>query len=281
MIIKIVEKIRSRCIVAAILEIAILIGCGSKDYKNKPTDATFYMVGAVPIEMVFVEGGTFTMGCTDEQGEDCRRGYPKTFMNIHDVTLSDFYIGKYEVTHKQWEHIMGCDSNPSLFYFMGDNFPVEHISWYDVQKFIKKLNKQTGQRYRLPTEAEWEYAARGGNKSKGYKYSGSDNVSDVVFSLGSDFTTTNSVDLMPPNELGVYGMSGNVQEWINDRYGKYSKAARTNPKGPWWPYGLGSLRVVRGGCWTCDTSHCNVASRGFESPNHDNNSLGFRLALSP
>jgi formylglycine-generating enzyme required for sulfatase activity len=264
---------------ATVFAIVVLIGCEGKDYKNKPTDTAFYIEDDVPIEMVFVEGGTFTMGCTDEQGDDCRSN-PKTFMNIHNVTVGDFYVGKYEVTHKQWEHIMGRDKNPSLFYFMGDNFPVEHVSWYDVQEFIKKLNKQTGQRYRLPTEAEWEYAARGGNKSKRYKYSGSNNIDDVAMFLDRN-GITNSVDSMLPNELGIYGMSGNVQEWVNDRYGAYGKKAQTNPKGPLAAYKWGYFRVIRGGCWDCEASHCNIASRDFESPHYDNYDLGFRLALSP
>ena len=160
------------------------------------------------IEMVFVKGGTFMMGATPEQGSDAGDGEKP----VHSVTVSDFYIGKYEVTQAQWKAVMG--KNPS--HYKGENRPVERVSWYDIQKFIEKLNAKTGKRYRLPTEAEWEYAARGGNQSKGYKYSGSNDIGSVAWYTNNSGDRTHPVGQKQPNELGLYDMTGNVWEWCSD-----------------------------------------------------------------
>jgi len=152
--------------------------------------------------MVFVEGGTFMMGATSEQESDAF-DWEKP---AHRVTLSDFYIGKYEVTQAQWKAVMG--SNPS--YFKGDNLPVERVSWGDCQEFIRKLNERTGLTFRLPTEAEWDYAARGGNRSRGYKYSGSDDPDEVAWYWDNSGIKTHPVGQKRANELGLYDMSGNV-----------------------------------------------------------------------
>lgn len=194
---------------------------------------------------------------------------------VHSVTVSDFYIGKYEVTQAQWKAIMG--DNPSYFKNCGGNCPVESVSWNDVQEFIKKLNAKTGKKYRLPTEAEWEYAARGGTKSKGYKYAGSNNIDEVAEYEGNNDTKTKPVGGKKPNELGLYDMSGNVWEWCNDWYGDYSSSSQTNPKGP----SSGSDRVFRGGSWFYDAGRCRVANRSYNSPNCSFNFLGFRLVLAP
>jgi formylglycine-generating enzyme required for sulfatase activity len=209
------------------------------------------------------------MGCTGEQGGECDSDEKPA----HSVTVSDFYIGKYEVTQKQWVQVMG--SNPSKF--RGDDLPVEMVSWDDVQKFIRKLNQQTGKKYRLPTEAEWEYAARGGNKSRGYKYSGSNNIGDVAWYEGNSGDKTNDVGTKSPNELGIYDMSGNVWEWVSDWYGKYSEGAQTNPAGP----SSGSDRVFRGGGWYYDAESCRVSIRGNDYPDYRSYNIGFRLVLSP
>ncbi len=229
-----------------------------------------------PIEMVRVAGGTFTMGCTSEQGNDCDKDESPT----HSVTLSDYYIGKYEVTQGLWKTVMGSDNNPSEF--KGDSLPVERVSWNTIlNEFIPKLNKLTGKTYRLPTEAEWEYAARGGNKSGGYMYSGSNNIDDVAWygyyleEGGTSGKTTNPIGTKLPNELGIYDMSGNVNEWVNDWYGAYSSTAQTNPTGP----SSGSYRVYRGGSWSNAAGRCRVSYRSNFSPISCFINLGFRLVL--
>jgi formylglycine-generating enzyme required for sulfatase activity len=227
------------------------------------------------IEMVFVNGGTFTMGCTSEQGSDCRIGETPS----HQVTLSDFYIGKYEVTQKQWRAVMGAStslSNPSYFKNC-DECPVEQLSWNDIQEFIKKLNQKTGKKYRLPTEAEWEYAARGGNQSKSYKFAGSNNMDEVGWYSSNSGSKTHPVGGRKANELGLYDMSGNVMEWCSDWYGSYSSNAQTNPQGP----SSGSGRVLRGGGWFIDAQYCRLSLRIVDTPDSRYYNRGFRLVLSP
>ncbi|MDR3268534.1 MAG: SUMF1/EgtB/PvdO family nonheme iron enzyme [Tannerella sp.] len=218
------------------------------------------------IQMVLVRGGAFTMGYTSEQGNDCW-DYEKP---AHRVTVSDFYIGKYEVTQAQWQAVMG--SNPSDF--KGDNLPVEQVSWDDVQEFIRKLNAQTGKNYRLPTEAEWEYAARGGAQSRGYKYSGSNTVGNVAWYNGNSGAATHPVGQKSPNELGLHDMSGNVWEWCSDRYDFYSSNSQTNPAGP----SSGSYRVGRGGGWGNYAQFVRVPYRSGDTPDNRDFYLGFRLA---
>ena len=219
-------------------------------------------------EMVFVQGGTFMMGATPEQGDDCY-GSEKP---AHKVTVSDFYIGKYEVTQAQWKALMG--TNPS--HFKGEKLPVEQVSWYDVQAFTRKLNALTGKEYRLPMEAEWEFAARGGNKSKGYKYSGGNNVSDVAWYSANSSEQTHPVGTKSPNELDIYDMSGNVYEWCSDWKGKYSSNAQIDPQGP----KSGSDRVLRGGSWYSDARNMRVSFRNFVAPDYRGNILGLRLSYS-
>ncbi|MCL2510683.1 MAG: formylglycine-generating enzyme family protein [Bacteroidales bacterium] len=235
-------------------------------------------VSAELIPMVFVQGGTFTMGCTSEQGSDCGSDEKPA----HKVTVSDFYIGKYPVTQAQWKAVMG--SYPKELHNTGcDDCPVDNVSWDDAQGFIKKLNAQTGKTYRLPTEAEWEYAARGGAQTKGYKYSGSNNIGEVAWYDGNYKNskhgtqgTTHPVGTKKPNELGIYDMSGNVWEWCSDWYGSYSSNAETNPKGP----NTGSDRVSRGGSWIINAlSVLSVTGRSSAGPGSRRNFLGFRVVL--
>ncbi len=219
------------------------------------------------IAMVYVSGGTFTMGATSEQGSDASNNEKPA----HSVTLSGYYIGKYEVTQELWNAVMGSN----LSYFKGDNLPV-CVSWNDVQEFLRKLNAMTGKNYRLPTEAEWEFAARGGNSSRGYKYSGSNNIDDVAWYNGNSGDRTHAVGTKSPNELGIYDMSGNVWEWCQDWYGRsYSSSSQRNPKGP----NSGPNRVIRGGGWLYSARNCRVSCRDYYSPNCWCNYLGFRLAL--
>ena len=223
---------------------------------------------AIEPEMVFVEGGTFTMGCTSEQGGDCFDNEKPS----HQVTVSSFQMGKYEVTQAQWRAVMG--NNPS--HFSGcDNCPVESVSWNDIQDFIRKLNQQTGKKYRLPTEAEWEFAARGGNKSNGYKYAGGNDIGVVAWYTSNSSSKTHAVGQKQANELGIYDMTGNVWEWCEDWYGDYSSSAQTNPKGPQ----NGSGRVVRGGSWRHLAWFCRVSDRGSNLPDYRHSSRGFRLGL--
>ena len=219
------------------------------------------------IEMVFVEGGEFMMGCTPEQGNDCRDDE----MPAHRVRVSSFEIGKSEVTQAQWKAVMG--NNPSNS--RGDHRPVESLCWggycsteNSAEEFIRRLNEKTGRSYRLPTEAEWEYAARGGNKSKGYKYSGSNTVGEVAWYSDNSDDSTHDVCTKEPNELGLYDMSGNVWEWVQDWYDEYSSGLLPSSD-------LG----LRGGGWSNSTRNVRVSNRDY-SPGYRNNNSGFRLARS-
>ena len=218
--------------------------------------------------MVYVQGGTFTMGATDEQGSDAE-DWEKP---AHSVTLSSYYIGKTEVTQELWQAVMG--SNPSRF--KGNRKPVEQVSWNDCQIFISKLNSLTGKKFRLPTEAEWEFAAQGAIKSKDYKYSGSNTLDDVAWYYGNSGKTTHEVGTKSPNELGLYDMSGNVCEWCNDWYGNYISSPSNNPTGP----GSGACRVIRGGSWNDIARYCRSSDRDGITPDNRGNFLGLRLCLS-
>jgi uncharacterized protein (TIGR02145 family) len=222
------------------------------------------MITTAGIEMVLVKGGTFTMGNNSGDSDE---------KPLHRVTLSDFYIGKYEVTQKQWREIMG--NNPSDF--KSDERPVENVSWNAVQDFIRKLNTKTGQSYRLPTEAEWEYAARGGQLSRGYTYSGSNDIDAVAWYGENNGNKTHYVGRKQANELGLHDMSGNVWEWCKDWYGNYFSGSETNPTGP----AMGSIRVGRGGGWFISAGNCRVANRDGFNPSSYYNYLGFRLVLVP
>jgi formylglycine-generating enzyme required for sulfatase activity len=224
------------------------------------------------IEMVFIKGGTFNMGCTSEQS-DCDDDEKPT----HQVTVSDFYIGKYEVTQKQWHDVMG--SNPSNFSGC-DDCPVEKVSWNDVQEFIKKLNQKTGKKYRLPTEAEWEYTARGGVETlhaTSQQYAGSNNIDEVAWYTSNSGSKTHPVGQKKPNALGIYDMTGNVWEWCSDWYGNYSGGSQTNPQGAT----SGSYRVLRGGGWYYVARYCRVSDGISDGPGYRSSCSGFRLALVP
>ena len=247
---------------------------GPEEPETPGTNQTFNVNG-VSFTMIAVEGGTFQMGAqsSSSSGDNYDSDAYSDESPVHDVTLSSYYIGETEVTQELWEAVMG--SNPS--YHSGyPQRPVEYVSWNDCQEFITKLNNLTGKNFRLPTEAEWEYAARGGNKSQGYKYSGSNTIDNVAWYDGNSGSKTHDVKTKQANELGIYDMSGNVWEWCQDWYGSYSSGSQTDPTGP----ASGSSRVCRGGSWFSYAEICRVSDRGGNYPDINLNDLGLRLSLS-
>ena len=264
---------------AKITEVSYSNGVSSNKNKveeelAKITEASYskgiLTVNGIKYNMVRVEGCTFRMGATSEQ--DCDAYDIEE--PVHSVTLSSYYIGKTEVTQALWKAVMG--SSPSdTSTLKVDNLPVERVSWNDCQEFIRKLNALTGQNFRLPTEAEWEFACRGGNNSRGYKYSGSNYIDNVAWYWDNSGKKTHPVATKLPNELGIYDMSGNVWEWCSDWYDKYSSGAQANPKGP----ESGSCRVFRGGGWGSYAGYCRSSNRGYNTPTHRHDRLGLRLAL--
>ena len=256
-----------------ILGLLSINGCGKsndseEDSPTKPgTFKTFKeTVNGVSFEMVAVEGGTFWMG-SNEWGDDEKP--------VHRVTVSDFYMGKTEVTQALWKVVMG--NNPS--YFKGDNLPVESVSWYDVQTFIAELNRLTGRKYRLPTEAEWEYAAGGGSKNR-IRWAGTDVdslVGKYAWFNDNSGSVEHEVATKLPNSIGLYDMSGNVWEWCNDWYDIYSIYDQVNPTGA----SSGLYRLYRGGSWFNALPFCQVAYRVRYTPDYRIYNLGFRLSLVP
>ena len=232
-----------------------------------PVEAILVPGTDVSFRMVRVEGGTFMMGANEGDEEALGREEPS-----HQVTLSDYYIGETQVTQALWQAVMG--KNPSSF--TGDsNCPVESVSWNACQMFIQKLNSLTGMSFRLPTEAEWEFAARGGNKSKGYKYAGGDDIDKVAWYINNSENKTHPVAQKEANEMGLNDMSGNVLEWCQDRYSIYTDVSQTDPEGS----ETGSFRVIRGGSWYYGAGSCRVSFRSNCDPTFTFNYLGLRLAL--
>ena len=232
---------------------------------NTPEPAVFedevFEVEGCTFKMIAVEGGTFNMG-----GD-----YYESVM-YHQVTLDDYHIGETEVTQELWDAVMGSNPSVNSGYW---EWPVEYVSWNDCQQFITKLNQKTGRNFRLPTEAEWEFAARGGNKTHGYTYSGSNNFNDVAWCEDNSSDRTQAVGSKQPNELGTYDMSGNVWEWCQDWYAPYTSQAQTNPTGP----ETGSEHIVRGGCMCGHSRFCSVFYRMYYEPTFKRDEIGLRLAL--
>jgi formylglycine-generating enzyme required for sulfatase activity len=240
----------------------------SSSVSSSNNDISIPVKNGISIDMVKVEAGTFMMGATSEMQNPWDDEKP-----VHQVTLTnDYYMGKYEVTQALWQAVMG--SNPSKF--KGDDLPVEKVSWNDCQEFISKLNGLTGKMFRLPSEAEWEYAARGGKKSRGFQYSGSSNISDVAWYDGNSGSKTHLVGTKQANELGLYDMCGNVLEWCQDWYGSYVSSSQTNPTGAV----SGSYRVYRGGSWYRNARYCRSSFRNGVAPDFRGIDLGLRLVLS-
>ncbi len=252
-----------------LLTTLLALGCLSVNAQSKAsyTDGTL-TVNGVRYEFALVESGTFTMGRPEVKADENEYAG-------HQVTLTSYYLGKTEVTQALWKAVMG--NNPS--HFKGDNKPVEHVSWNYCQTFIARLNLMTGMNFRLPTEAEWEFAARGGNKSRNYESSGSNDLNEVGWYTRNSGNTTHDVATKKPNELGIYDMSGNVWEWCNDWHGWYSGDAQSNPTGP----ESGSFRTLRGGSWD-DDWECHSVARYASMPTNSDlievGKLGFRLCIS-
>lgn len=221
---------------------------------NKDQNRTF-TVNGVSFVMVAVPGGNFMMG--SYEGADDERP-------VHNEYVRDFMIGQTEVTQELWRAVMG--SNPSRF--DEEKNPVENVSFFDCIEFISRLNQMTGQRFRLPTEAEWEYAARGGNKSNNYQYSGGNDISMIGWYDDNSGGRTHQVATLQPNELGIYDMSGNVWEWTSDVYSSDYNHPRNSGN-----------QVVRGACWLNEASYCRVASRDYYPTDDGGSFLGLRLAL--
>jgi formylglycine-generating enzyme required for sulfatase activity len=240
----------------------------NKKELEKKLEEKRNIISSMEKNMLNIKGGVFNMGCPGREDRQCRTDESP----VHSINIDSYKIGKFEITQTQWKEVMG--KNPSENRKCKE-CPVNNVSWNDIQIFLKKLNKLTGKSYRLPTEVQWEYAARGGVKSKGYKYAGSNNYSIVGYSgyYGDERDTTRPVGKKKPNELGIYDMSGNAYEWCHDYYDKnyYSSSAKNNPKGP----KTGKRRVLRdGGFW----SEC-ISNRRSDLPNKKSKLLGFRLAL--
>lgn len=241
---------------------------GAFEEIDHSTDQTF-TVNGVSFTMAYVESGTFTMGATPEQESEA-------FDNekpVHNVTLTQsYYICQTEVTQALWKAVMGSGNNPSKH--IGDEFPVEFVSWNDVQNFITELNRLTGRTFQLPTEAQWEYAARGGKKSRGYKYSGSNTIDEVAWHYDNSNNQSHAVGSKAPNELGIYDMSGNVEEWCLDGRRVYTTSPQTNPEGP-----SDGFYVMRGGSIITPPEYCRVSHRLIAQPDNSYYHLGFRLVL--
>ena len=235
-----------------------------------PTETKRRMVHANGsfFEMCFVEGGTFMMGsdAPDAQNDE---------QPVHEVTMTDYYIGQTEVTQHLWKKVMGDENNPSAT--KGNNLPVTNITWNEAQTFVERLSEMTGLRFRLPTEAEWEYAARGGQRSKGYTYAGSNEIDKVGWYAGNSGNKLHAVGVKLPNELGIFDMTGNAWEWCQDWYGAYSAGAQSNPQGP----DSGSSRVLRSGSYTTTSERCAAKYRQSRQADYPDVHIGLRIVLEP
>lgn len=255
--------------IALVLSFCSAPAIEAKDGRTSPGGTT-YTDSTTGMEFVLVKGGCYQMGCgswTDSCYDDEKP--------VHEVCVDHFYMGKHEVTQGQWGKVMG--NNPSHFKKCGESCPVEEVSWEDVQEFIKKLNDQTGGKYRLPTEAEWEYACRSGGKKE--KYSGGKSTDSTAWHGFNSGEQTRKVGTKTPNGLEIYDMNGNVYEWVRDVFDSdaYSRHSRHNPLHEVF----GMNRVVRGGSWNVGPGDVRCASRYFVVEFHRANYLGFRLVREP
>ena len=260
---------------------ANIANSSSSSYHQSAANQDFTETAwGVNMKMIWVEGGDFLMGCTSEQGGDC----DSNEQNVRRVTVDGFYIGMLEVTQSQWEKVVGTSIYQQKFkavisktYGVGPDYPMYYVSWDEAMEFCRLLSNKTGRTYTLPTEAQWEFAARGGNKNEGTKYAGSNMIDAVAWYMDNSGNSTHIVGSKRANALGIYDMSGNVWEWCKDWYvSSYVSYDTNNPLGP----SSGSSRVARGGSWNYTASDCRVADRGYNSPGL-RSVLGFRVVCLP
>lgn len=243
----------------------LVVQWGSDELSDDVKNA----VREIVTSMTFIEGGIFTMGSSGD-------AFFSDEQPAHRVTVSDFYIANVTVTQKQWEALMGTNILWNDNFGKGDDYPANFVSYDQALLFISRLNKCSGLKFRLPTEAEWEYAAIGGRKSKGYDYSGSDEADNVAWHRGNAGSKMHPSSQLAPNELGLYDMSGNLYEWCSDWYGDYTQANETNPIGPL----MGNKRVVRGGSFTYDAEFSRCKARNRLSETNQSVAVGLRLVIS-
>lgn len=248
------------------------------DKKDKSTKDLTISINGVSFVMKYVEGSDFYMGTQSDNPDEPNFDIdaPLEEQPVHKVMLNSFYLGETEVTQALWLAVMGEDPGWDDKYGFGSNYPSYNVSWDDCQEFIRTLNRYTGKRFRLPTEAEWEYAARGGNKSKGYRYAGSNLVDQVSWHQDNSGNIAHPVKLKKVNELKLYDLSGNLWEWCSDWYDDYCSDSQSNPKGP----SEGTIRVIRGGSWYDDYDYGRPSNRFYSVPDYASYYIGFRIALS-
>lgn len=274
------EILLNRKKVAVCFVVLALSFAGVLSAQTQGTGNRVFTVNHIPLKMVFVKGGDLQLGCIADQGDSCReRELPS-----HNVKLTDFYIGETEVTQAQWMAVMGHDNNPS--YWKGNTLPVERVSWVECRRFIIRLNKYLaaelpeGYHFALPSEAQWEYAARGGMKSAGMRYAGSNDLKQIAWFYDNSNQHTHDVRIKTANELGIFDMSGNVWEWCEDWYDEDFYAENTDWNNPINNQET-SYRVQRGGSWNYAASYSRCATRDRGSIHSRYEDCGFRVALVP
>ena len=273
------SEIKIKLFVFGLFAIAIAFTDTLSAQTQDPVNRVFH-VNHIPIKLVFVKGGDLQLGCDVNRDDSCKaREIPS-----HTVTLTDFYIGETEVTQAQWMAVMGRDNNPS--YWKGSMLPVERVSWAECQRFVNRLNKHfaselpQGYRFALPSEAQWEYAARGGNKSEGTRYSGGNNLNSLAWFYDNSNERTHDVRVKTANELGIFDMSGNVWEWCQDWFDENYYAENHD-----WNNPINDQEathyVLRGGSWNYAAPYSRCATRNYGSLHTRYEDCGFRIALVP
>ena len=273
------SKIQQKMVALGVLAVMVAFA-GALSAQTQGTGNRVFTVNHIPLKMVFVKGGELQLGCTENRDDSCKaREIPP-----HTVTLTDFYIGETEVTQAQWMAVMGRDNNPS--YWKGNTLPVERVSWAECQRFVARLNKSLaaelpqGYRFALPSEAQWEYAARGGLKSAGTRYSGGNDLKQLAWFYANSNERTHDVRVKTANELGLFDMSGNVWEWCQDWFNENYYSENQDWKNPLNDQEA-TYYVLRGGSWNYAAPYQRCANRDYGSMHSRYEDCGFRVALVP